>query len=43
MILLFLGNFSGQLVSDLVLENIKIEYYPPKCTGVLQPLDQRNH
>ena len=38
-ILLFLDNFSGHKV-DLTLNNIKIAFYPPNCTSVLQPLDQ---
>jgi hypothetical protein len=38
-ILLFLDNFSGHNI-DLALENIKIAFYLPNCTSVLQPLDQ---
>ncbi len=36
---LFMDNFSGHNI-DLVLENVKITFYPPNCTSVLQPLDQ---
>ena len=39
-ILLFLDNFSGHIKSDLKLSNIKIQYFPPNCTAVLQPMDQ---
>jgi hypothetical protein len=38
-ILLFLDNFSGH-ESDLVLGNVKIHFFPPNCTSVLQPMDQ---
>ena len=39
-IILFLDNFSGHKIDSLNLENIRIEYYPPNCTSILQPLDQ---
>ena len=39
-IILFLDNFSGHKVTNLNLENIRIEFYPPNCTSILQPLDQ---
>jgi hypothetical protein len=38
-IVLFMDNFSGHNI-DLVLDNVKIAFYPPNCTSVLQPLDQ---
>ena len=38
-VLLFLDNFSGHK-SDLNLTNIKIHYFPPNCTSILQPMDQ---
>ena len=36
-IILFLDNFSGHN-TNISLENIKLEYFPPNCTSVLQPL-----
>jgi hypothetical protein len=38
-IILFLDNFSGHGAS-IELKNIKIAFYPPDCTSILQPLDQ---
>jgi hypothetical protein len=38
-IILFLDNFSGHGAS-IELKNIKIAFYPPNCTSILQPLDQ---
>ena len=39
-IVLFLDNFSGHKIDNMPLSNIKIHFYPPNCTSVLQPLDQ---
>ena len=38
-ILLFLDNFSGHSIPSN-LTNIKIKFYPPNCTSILQPMDQ---
>ena len=43
-ILLFVDNFSGHSPKKgqppYELSNVKIHYYPPNCTSVLQPMDQ---
>ena len=38
-ILLFIDNFSGHAVT-VNLTNVKIQFYPPNCTSIIQPLDQ---
>ena len=38
-ILLFLDNFSGHAIPNN-LTNVKIKFYPPNCTSILQPMDQ---
>ncbi|XP_064462141.1 tigger transposable element-derived protein 6-like [Ornithodoros turicata] len=39
-ICLFLDNCTAHHVEDLVLSNIKLQYFPANCTSVIQPLDQ---
>ncbi len=39
-IVLFLDNLRGHKIDNSPLSNIKIHFYPPNCTSVLQPLDQ---
>lgn len=39
-ICLLVDNCSAHHVEDLVLSNIELEFFPPNCTSVIQPLDQ---
>lgn len=39
-ICLFIDNCSGHHLHDLQLSNIELQYFPPNCTSVVQPLDQ---
>ena len=42
-VLLYLDNFSGHYRTDKTdhnYSNIKIHFYPPNCTSVIQPMDQ---
>src|SRR5262245_19592152 len=38
-VLLFLDNVSSHHVPELELENVKLVFFPPNTTSVLQPLD----
>jgi hypothetical protein len=38
-ILLFVGNCAAHPQDTSFLGNVKVVYYPPNCTSVLQPLD----
>lgn len=38
-ILLFIDNLSGHAVT-VNLTNVKIQFYPPNCTSIIQPLEQ---
>ena len=39
-IILLADNFSGHDISEITLTHVRVEYFPPNCTSVLQPLDQ---
>jgi hypothetical protein len=39
-ILLFVDNFSGHAVEEDKYENVKVIFFPPNLTSVVQPLDQ---
>lgn len=37
---LLLDNCSAHQIDDVVLTNTEVEYFPPNCTSLIQPLDQ---